>query len=150
MHIVLGSDHRGLNLKQAIISILGDMGHGCEDFGCYNTTSVDYPDIALEVAEAVVREGKFDCGILICSTGIGMSMAANKVKGIRAALCHNSFTACRARQHNDANVLCLGEDVVMKDLVEEIVRAFLDTDFEGGRHAQRLEKIRDMETGDKP
>lgn len=150
MRIVLGCDHRGLNLKHAIISLLGDVGHSYEDFGCYDATSVDYPDIALKVADAVVGEGKFDRGILICSTGIGMSIVANKVKGIRAALCHNSFTACRARQHNDANVLCLGGDVVGQDLVEEIVRAFLDTDFEGGRHAQRLEKIKALETRDKP
>ena len=145
MHIALGCDHRGLSLKRAIARLISGVGHSYEDFGCYDTTSADYPDIALKVAKAVAVGG-FDRGILICSTGIGMSITANKVKGIRAALCHNSFTACRARQHNDANVLCLGEDVVGQDLAEEIVRAFLDTGFEGGRHARRLEIIKSLET----
>lgn len=144
MHIALGCDHRGLSLKQVIISLVSGVGHTWEDFGCYNATPVDYPDIAQRVAE-VVAGGKFDRGILICSTGIGMSMAANKVKGIRAALCHNTFTARCARQHNDANVLCLGGDVVERDLAEEIVHTFLDTEFEGGRHAHRLEKIKALE-----
>ncbi len=144
MRIALGCDHRGFNLKQAIISFITEAGHSFEDFGGYNTTSVDYPDIAQKVAEAVA-EGRFDYGILVCSTGIGMSIAANKVRGIRAALCHDLFTARRARQHNDANVLCLGGDVVDQGLGEEIVQTFLNTSFEGGRHAQRLEKIRAME-----
>ena len=144
MHIALGCDHRGLSLKQAIISLVSGVGHTWEDFGCYNASPEDYPDIAQRVAEGVAG-GKFDRGILICSTGIGMSMAANKVKGIRAALCHNTFTARRARQHNDANVLCLGGDVMERDLAEEIVRTFLDTEFEGGRHAHRLEKIKALE-----
>jgi ribose 5-phosphate isomerase B len=145
MRIALGCDHRGLNLKQTIISIINEMGHSYDDFGCYDINPVDYPDIAQIVAEAV-KEGKFSCGILICSTGIGMSIAANKVKGIRAALCHDPFTARRARQHNDASVLCLGEEVVGKDLAEEIVKVFLDTEFEGGRHTRRLEKITAIES----
>ena len=145
MRIALGCDHRGLNLKQAIASLVSGAGHNCEDFGCYNAASVDYPDIARKVAEAVAG-GEFDRGILICSTGIGMSITANKVKGIRAALCHNPFTACRARQHNDANVLCLGSDIVGQGMAEETVRVFLDTGFEGGRHARRLDKIKARET----
>ncbi|MFC2009380.1 ribose 5-phosphate isomerase B [Chloroflexota bacterium] len=144
MRVALGCDHRGLSFKQAIISLLGDMGHSYEDFGCYNTTSADYPDFAKKVAVAVA-EGKFDLGILICSTGIGMCITANKVKGIRAALCHNLFTASRARQHNDANLLCLGEDVLGQGLVMEIVRTFIDTKFEGGRHSRRLDKIKALE-----
>jgi ribose 5-phosphate isomerase B len=144
VRIALGCDHRGLNLKQAIISLITETEHSYEDFGSYNTTPVDYPDIAQKVAEAVAR-GEFGCGILICSSGIGMCIAANKVKGIRAAICHNTFTARRARQHNDANILCLGADVVGQDSVKEIVQTFLDTEFEGGRHTQRLEKIKALE-----
>jgi ribose 5-phosphate isomerase B len=145
MRIALGCDHRGLNLKQTIVSIINEMGRSYDDFGCYDINQVDYPDIARIIAEAV-KEGRFNYGILICSTGIGMSIAANKVKGIRAALCHDPFTARRARQHNDANVLCLGEEVVGKDLAEEIVKVFLDTEFEGGRHTRRLEKITAIES----
>ena len=144
MHIALGCDHRGLGLKQAIISFITETGHSYEDFGCYDTTPVDYPDIAQKVAVAVAGE-RFDCGVLVCSSGIGMSIAANKVKGIRAALCHDPFMARRARQHNDANVLCLGEDIVEQDLAKEIVQTFLNTEFEGGRHARRLEKIKALE-----
>src|SRR3989304_150934 len=107
MHIALGCDHAGWNLKESIRGFLSELGHTYEDFGCYNTASVDYPDIAVAVAEAVIS-GRFQHGILVCSNGVGMSIAANKVKGIRAALCHDTFSARRARQHTDANVLCLG------------------------------------------
>jgi len=146
MRVALGCDHRGLDLKQKIIGLIAEMGHSHQDFGCYDTTSVDYPDFGRKVAEAVAKGEGFDCGILICSTGIGMSMAANKVKGIRAALCHDTFTARRARQHNDANVLCLGAEVVGQDSAPEIVSVFLDTGFEGGRHIRRLEKIKAIES----
>jgi ribose 5-phosphate isomerase B len=123
---------------------LQNAGYSYQDFGCYTTTPVDYPDIAQKVGGAVAS-GNFDQGILICNTGIGMSITANKIKGIRAALCHNSFTAQRARQHNDANVLCLrGEDIDTESALE-IVKAFLATDFEGGRHLQRVNKIRALE-----
>ncbi len=145
MRIAVGCDHRGLGLKTSIIKVITDAGHSYEDFGCYTTDSVDYPDIAQKVAEAVAT-GNFERGILICNTGIGMSMAANKVKGIRAALCYTAFNACRTRQHNDANVLCLGAgDEQVQEPVAEIVNAFLNTDFEGGRHQRRVDKIRDME-----
>jgi len=144
MRIALGCDHRGWNLKQAIISLITELGHSYEDFGSYDTNPADYPDSACLVAEAV-GEGRFDYGILICSTGIGMSIAANKVKGIRAAVCGDVFAVRRARQHNDANVLCLGGGIQGQDLAEEIVRVFLDTEFEGGRHIRRLEKIKAME-----
>lgn len=144
MHLALGCDHRGLAFKHTIIELLREAGHDWEDFGTYDADSVDYPDIAQRVAEAVAK-GNFDRGILICSTGIGMSIAANKVKGIRAALCHDPFTASRARLHNNANVLCLGEDVVEPRLREETVRAFLDTEFEGERHSCRLDKMMALE-----
>lgn len=143
VHIALGCDHRGLNLKQFIIRLITEAEHNYEDFGCYTTDSVDYPDIAKKVAEAVAK-GSFECGILVCSTGIGMSIAANKVKGIRAALCHDAFSAHRARQHNDANILCLGEGQA-RDTTREIVDAFLAGKFEGGRHQRRLNKIIAME-----
>ncbi len=144
MRIAIGCDHRGLNLKKQIMELLAELGHKYEDFGCYDSGSVDYPDIAGKVAQAVA-EGCVDHGILICNTGIGMSIVANKVPGIRAALCHDTFSAQRSRAHNDANVLCLGEWVVGEGLAKEIVKAYLATEFEGGRHAQRLEKVRVLE-----
>jgi len=143
MRIAIGCDHWGVNLKPNIIKVITGAGHSYEDFGCYTTDSVDYPDIAKKVAEAVTRD-YFECGILICGTGIGMSIAANKVKGIRAALCHDAFSAQRARQHNDANILCLGAREEQEP-VAEIVNAFLTGEFEGGRHQRRVDKVRDME-----
>ena len=144
MRIALGCDHRGLKLKQVIIGLLDELGHDYQDFGGYSTDPVDYPDIAKQVAEAVAS-GEFDQGILICSSGIGMSIAANKVRGIRAALCCTTFGAERARRHNDANVLCLGQDTLDRASALDIVRVYLSTTFEGGRHLRRLEKIRGLE-----
>ena len=144
MRIAIGSDHAGFTMKQAIVGLLSELGHKYEDFGCFNCSSVDYPDIARPVAEAVAQK-KFDHGILICSTGIGMSIVANKVPGIRAALCHDTFSARRAREHNDANVLCLGEWVIGQGLMREIVTTYLSADFVGGRHAKRVEKIHALE-----
>ncbi len=143
--IAIGCDHRGFGLKERIIAWLQNEGYSYQDFGCYSTEPVDYPDIAQKVGEAVAR-GSFDQGILICSTGIGMCMAANKIKGVRAALCHNVFAAQRARQHNDANVLCLGGEDVDTSVALEIVKTFLTTDFEGGRHTRRVSKIRALES----
>ena len=143
MRIAIGCDHRGLNFKKTVIKLITEAGHSCEDFGCFTADPVDYPDIAKALAESVAR-GDFDRGILICSTGIGMCIAANKVKGIRASLCHNVFGATRARQHNDANILCLGAEVEQEP-VPEIVNAFLTADFEGGRHQRRVDKIKNME-----
>jgi len=143
MRIAIGSDHRGLELKQKIAKMLADSGYKCKDFGCFSEESVDYPDVVLEVTGAVVKGG-FERGVLICSTGIGMSIAANKVKGIRAALCCDAFSALRARKHNDANILCLGAEVV-KEGYCEIVSSFLEGEFEGGRHQRRLDKIKVME-----
>jgi len=145
MRIAIGCDHWGVNLKQDIIKVVTGAGHSYKDFGCYTTEPVDYPDIAKEVAEAVARGG-FEHGILICNNGIGMSIAANKVKGIRAALCYTAFNARRTRQHNDANILCLGAGEEQKqEPVAEVVDAFLTSEFEGGRHQRRVDKIRDME-----
>ncbi len=145
MRIAIGGDHWGVELKQTIIKLLTDSGHSYEDFGCYTTDSVDYPDIAKKVAEAVAG-GDFERGILICNNGIGMSLAANKVKGIRAALCYTTFNARRTRQHQDANILCLGAGKEQKqEPVAEIVNAFLTSEFEGGRHQRRLDKIKAME-----
>lgn len=149
MRIAIGCDHRGLNLKRAIAEFLAELGHDCEDFGCYDTASVDYPDIARQAAQALAR-GRVKHAILICGTGIGMSIAANKVPGVRAARCQDTFSAQRSRAHNDANVLCLGEEVVGEGLAKDIVTAYLCTDFEGGRHARRLDKIRALEEGQLP
>jgi ribose 5-phosphate isomerase B len=146
MRIALGCDHRGLQLKQMIMNLLTDIGHTHKDFGCYyDTTRVDYPDFAQKVAEAVAA-GEFDRGILVCGSGIGMCMAANKIKGIRAAICHDSFSARRSRQHTDANILCLGQDIVGRELASDIAQSFLSAEFEGGRHAERVEKIRALES----
>ena len=143
MRIAIGCDHRGLDLKQFVIRLITQLGHSHKDFGSYTTESVDYPDIAKKVADAVARSD-FDRGILICDTGIGMSIAANKIKGIMAALCHDAFSARRAREHNDANILCLAAIQGQTNL-PEIVEVFLTGKFEGGRHQRRLNKIKDME-----
>jgi ribose 5-phosphate isomerase B len=144
VRIALGCDHRGLDLKRAIMGLLDELGHDYHDFGTYSTDPVDYPDIAKQVAEAVVA-GDFEQGILICSSGIGMSIAANKVRGIRAALCCGTLGADRARRHSDANVLCLGQDALDINSALDIVKVYLSTTFEGGRHLRRLEKIRGLE-----
>jgi ribose 5-phosphate isomerase B len=143
VRIAIGADHRGLELKQFITKLLEQAGHSYEDFGTHTADSVDYPDIAQKVAEGVAK-GDFELGILICDTGIGMCIAANKVKGIRAALSHDAFSARRARQHNDANILCLGTGET-QETVREIVEVFLNTQFEGGRHQRRIDKIKAME-----
>ena len=144
VRVALGCDHRGRNLKRLAIGHITEKGGVCQDFGTNESAAVDYPDVARAVAEAVGK-GDFHFGILVCGTGIGMGMAANKVKGIRAAVCHDTYTALRARQHNNANVLCLGEDIVGPGLAREMVETFLTTGFEGGRHLARVEKIRALE-----
>jgi len=128
------------------MEFLQQSGYSYQDFGCYSTESVDYPDFARKVGNAVAS-GEFEQGILICDTGIGMCIAANKIKGIRAALCHDTFSAKRARLHNDANILCLrGENIEVNE-AREIVKTYLSTTFEGGRHILRLDKIKVLETG---
>ncbi|MBM7840642.1 ribose 5-phosphate isomerase B [Alkalihalobacillus xiaoxiensis] len=144
MKIAIASDHGGANLKQEIVKLLNTLELSYEDLGGACGHSVDYPDYALPVAEKVAN-GEFDRGILICGTGIGMSIAANKVKGIRCALVHDVFSAKATRQHNDTNMLAMGERVIGPGLAEEIVRAWLGEDFEGGRHSNRINKITDYE-----
>lgn len=138
MKIAIGCDHGGISLKEEIVAVLKDMGQDVDDRGCYSTDSVDYPDFAKAVCSKV-QDGTCDRGILICGTGIGMSMVANRFEGIRAALCHELFTARMSREHNDANVLCLGARVVGPGLAEEIVRTWVSTEFSGGRHLRRIQ-----------
>lgn len=138
MKIAVGCDHGGFVVKDPIIELIKSLGHEVLDHGCASEQSVNYPDYARTVCEAV-EEGAADRGILICGTGIGMSMAANRYRSIRAALCHEIFTAAMSREHNDANVLCLGARVVGPGLILEIVRTWLAADFAGGRHQTRIE-----------
>ncbi len=140
MRIAVGSDHAGWKLKQEIMSFLAESEHLHNDFGCYSEDSCDYPDIARTVAEAVAG-GQYDRGILICNTGNGMCMTANKVAGIRAVLAHDTRTGRLAREHNDANVLCLGQGTVEPALSLEIVYLFLTIPFAGERHARRISKV---------
>jgi ribose 5-phosphate isomerase B len=140
MKIGIGSDHRGFDVKRRIVTLLERLGHEVSDVGPVGSESVDYPDYAFEVARAV-SGGQVDRGILICGTGIGMCIAANKVAGVRAAPCHDSITAEMSRRHNDANVLCLSADLLGGELLDRMVRIWLETEFEGGRHARRVEKI---------
>jgi ribose 5-phosphate isomerase B len=142
--IAIGSDHGGFELKEAIKEFLESEHLEYRDFGTYDTGSVDYPDFAREVAFAVAS-GEFDRGVLCCGTGIGISIAANKVPGIRAALCSDCYSAKMSRMHNDANILCMGGRVVGKGLGLEITKAWLETAFEGGRHQRRIDKIADIE-----
>ena len=137
--VFFGSDHAGFSLKQTLVALLESRGMKVEDLGPHSTDSVDYPDYAHAVCKRVVEEGGL--GILVCGSGLGMSMAANKTSGIRAALCLNEYLARMARRHNDANVLCLGARVVGQDLAEAVVDAFLDAEFEGGRHQRRVDMI---------
>jgi len=145
MRIAIGADHAGFHLKAEIIKLLSELGHTYEDFGAYDARPSDYPDFGRAVAEAVAR-GDFDLGILICGNGIGMSIVANKVKGIRAALCHDTFSAHQSREHDDANVLCLGERVIGPGLARDIVKTWLAAEFSGAeRYRRRLDKIKAME-----
>lgn len=145
MKIAIGCDHAGYKHKLGIIDFLNLLGYEVADFGCNSTESCDYPDFARPTAESVA-EGKYDFGILICGSGIGMSIVANKIRGIRAANCVSPKMAELARQHNNANILTFGARLVSLDEAKEIVRSFLTTTFEGGRHERRVEKIH-SETG---
>jgi ribose 5-phosphate isomerase B len=145
MRIAVGSDHRGVVVKQRIVPLLQQLAHEVIDVGPEPGGSVDYPDYALQVAQAV-GTGQVDRGILICGTGIGMCIAANKVRGVRAAPCHDSITAELSRSHNDANVLCLSADLLGEELIERMVKIWLETPFEGGRHARRVDKIMKFES----
>jgi ribose 5-phosphate isomerase B len=140
MKITVGNDHRGVIAKLRIVGLLKDLGHEVHDFGANSQASVDYPDYAIPVAEEV-SSGKTDRGILICATGHGMCIAANKVAGVRAANCRDVIDAELSRRHNDANIMCLSADLIGEEQIEKMVRTWLATDFEGGRHARRTEKI---------
>ncbi|RDU37485.1 ribose 5-phosphate isomerase B [Neobacillus piezotolerans] len=144
MKVALASDHGGINIRKEIAGLLDEMGIEYEDFGCDCSTSVDYPDYALPAAEKVAS-GQFDRGILICGTGIGMSIAANKVKGIRCALVHDTFSARATREHNDSNMLAMGERVIGPGLARDIAEIWLSTEFTGGRHSGRINKITEYE-----
>jgi ribose 5-phosphate isomerase B len=144
MRIAVGNDHRGYLVKEKLVRVLRQWGHEVEDDGTQDRKAVDYPDIA-GIVSRKVAEGCADRGILICGTGIGMSIAANKVRGVRAAPCQDELTAEIIRRHNDTNVLCLSADMLGGRDFEAMVRVWLDTDFEGGRHARRLEKIAALE-----
>jgi len=144
MTIAIGCDHAGVELKQQIIALLKDLHIECIDYGTDSTESVDYPDFGEKVSEAV-SSGKIQKGILICGTGIGMSIVANKFPSVRASLCNELFTAKMSRLHNDANILVLGGRIVGRDLAKEIVKTWVSTPFEGERHRRRLEKISHIE-----
>ncbi|CAM4166885.1 ribose 5-phosphate isomerase B [Lederbergia lenta] len=144
MKVALASDHGGIRIREEIKSLLEEKGIEYEDFGCDCESSVDYPDYAVPVAEKVAK-GEFDRGILICGTGIGMSISANKVKGIRCALAHDVFSARMTRLHNNTNVLAMGERVIGIGLALEIAKTWLETEFEGGRHQTRIGKISEYE-----
>jgi ribose 5-phosphate isomerase B len=144
MKIIFGSDHRGFMAKQRLLKLLPTLGHAVTDAGSFNNESTDYPDYAFKVAQAVGRAEQ-DRGILVCGSGIGMCIAANKVKGVRAAGVHDAVTAEMSRRHNDANVLCLSSDLLGEDTIERIVKIWLETTFEGGRHARRVDKIKKFE-----
>lgn len=142
--IALGGDHGGYGLKEEIKRYLKDLGYQYKDYGTQNGESCDYADFALPVAEAVAKK-ECEKGILFCGTGIGMSLVANKIPGIRAALCHSIYTAKMAREHNDANILTLGGRIITKKLAQQIVYTFLTTKFKKGRHLRRIEKITKVE-----
>lgn len=144
MMLAIGCDHGGFSLKAAVKNHLERLGHKVEDFGCYSEDSVDYALVAEKVGQAVA-EKKADFGFLVCSTGIGISIAANKVKGVRAALCSDSFSAEMTRRHNNANVLCMGGKIVDEKKALELVDIFLATEFEGGRHQRRIDQISEIE-----
>lgn len=144
MKVAIGSDHGGFRLKEEIKALLAELKVDNHDFGTYTTDSVDYPDISRQVAEAVVS-GEYERGIIVCGTGIGVSIAANKIDGIRAALCNDVFSAQMSREHNDANILTLGERVIGPGLARMIVEVWLKTEFAGGRHGCRVDKIMQLE-----
>ena len=138
MKVAIGCDHGGIDLKQTVVSVLQELGHEIEDQGCFSEESVDYPSFA-EAVCSLVKDGSCERGILVCGTGLGMSMAANRYPEIRAALCGETFSARMSREHNNANVLCLGARVTGAGLAAEIVRTWMTTDFVGGRHQRRID-----------
>jgi len=144
MKVSLACDHGGYDLKEYIKTVLGKLGHECEDFGCYSAESCDYPDFGAAAARAVA-EGKCEKGIVVCTTGIGISIAANKIKGIRCAHCADALQAELTRRHNDANMMAIGAGFTGKNMAERMVEVFLTTEFEGGRHQRRVDKMMALE-----
>ncbi|MBO5373813.1 MAG: ribose 5-phosphate isomerase B [Lachnospiraceae bacterium] len=144
MKIAIGNDHAAVELKKVIAAYVEELGHEVENYGTDTNESCNYPEYGEKVARAVV-EGKADCGILICGTGVGISIAANKVKGIRAAVCSDTATARLVKQHNNANILAFGERIVGVELAKDMVKAYLEAEFMGGRHADRIQMIADIE-----
>ena len=144
MRIAIGSDHRGVAARLRLIGLLERLGHEVVDCGSHGTEAVDYPDIAADVAHRV-SHGTADRGVLLCCTGVGMAIAANKVHGVRAATCHDEVTAEMSRRHNDLNVLCLSAEMLGQELQDKMIQTWLETPFEGGRHARRLAKIEALE-----
>ncbi|MFC1676315.1 ribose 5-phosphate isomerase B [Planctomycetota bacterium] len=149
MKIIVGSDHRGFEIKQHVKAIVTQLGHECVDVGTPNDNPVDYPDTAYLAAKAISNK-EADLAILACGTGIGMSITANKIKGVRAALCHDELSAQISRHHNDANVLCISGDLIGEVLLRKMVEVWLSTDFSGGRHERRVKKIKAIEDGKDP
>lgn len=145
--IAIGSDHAGFKAKETVKKILEECGLGWKDYGTRDTASCDYPDYARAVAQSISR-GEHKRGIIVCGSGIGVSMTANKVRGIRAALCHNEETARLSRQHNDSNVLCFGERTTEESLIPKIIKAWLEESFEGGRHSRRVDKMEQDRAGE--
>ena len=143
MKIALGADHGGYDLKQKIVQLLRDLGHEVTDTGCFSRDSVDYPDYAEHVV-ALVSDGRCERGILLCGTGIGMAIAANRNRKIRAANCHDDYTARMSREHNDANVLCLGARVIGEGVAADLVKVWLATPFSVGRHQSRIARFSDI------
>lgn len=144
MRIAIGSDHRGVTSRSRLVGLLERMGHEIVDCGSFGDEAVDYPDVAAEVARRVADHA-VDRGILLCCTGVGMAIAANKVAGVRAATCHDEVTAEMSRRHNDLNVLCLSAEMLGPEMQEKVIRTWLATPFEGGRHARRVAKIASLE-----
>ena len=147
MRIAVGSDHRGVAMRGKVVQLLGNLGQEVVDVGTNDEQSVDYPDVAAVVASKV-SNNEVDRGILICGTGLGMAIVANKFPGVRAAPCHDSVTAELSRRHNDLNVLCLAGDILGERLVDRLVETWLNTEFEGGRHLRRVEKVKAIERGE--
>jgi ribose 5-phosphate isomerase B len=140
MRVAIGADHGGFQMKEMLKEFVAGFGHTLEDVGCFSLDSVDYPGFAKTVSEKV-QSRSCDVGILVCGTGIGMSLVANRFSGIRAALCHDEFTARLSREHNDANILCLGARVIGDGVAQGIVKTWLETKFAGGRHLRRIEQF---------
>jgi len=144
MRIAIGTDHRGFSLRTNLVDLLHRLGHEVDDIGTFSPDAIDYPDVAAQVADKVSR-GEVERGILVCGTGLGMCIAANKFHGVRAAPCHDDITAELSRRHNDSNVLCLSADLLGERLIDRMIEIWLAAPFEGGRHQRRVQKITDLE-----